>query len=188
MYPMENQRHVPTSVSRLKTVIRERKPMLDKHCDLLAQKIDMIATLPDMIPVRPEERQLDLFMAMATLNAVSGITQEYDIFRISPVSIRIEGCSEEILNDPEIVSYEKCIFERLYNKSSVIRRCMDLYIASACSVKKGNLITSGVKNIPPIMERFSRKKNWEEGERERKDIQEAFNRHRDCSNWFPSMH
>lgn len=163
------------------------KAILSEQSDLLAQKIDTQVPLTslkkysDWLNVPPEE-QLDLSMAITTLNKISTISHECGLLKISPISIEIKYLPEELAHQivrphafesvPEI---QKLLFEQLYAKSAVIKRCLNLYMHYQGSwdlIRHRTAI--GGDDIPVVMQLFATKKNLEAREAREKEFEKKY--------------
>lgn len=105
----------------------------EEQLNLLANAIDVqfppesINKYVAWLNVAPE-KQLDLFGAITTLNQVAKTSIETDIFHITPVSLRIKkALPEGLIKKFYWEALEINLTEKMYHKSAVIKRCMDLY-------------------------------------------------------------
>ena len=135
----------------------------------------------------PLGKQLDLFTAITTLNKIATITQENEQLRITPILIQVKKLPVE-LNEKlnEKLKYQgqdrHKEIEQLYTKSSVVKRCMDIYMHYHASWDYVLLTTTGVKDIPVGMQLFSFKKNREAREAKEKASEK---RYRYDDSWCP---
>lgn len=167
---------VPTLVSIcVQKITKEmNQHILNEQCDLLAQKIDK-----QFFHIR-HSTKLDLFEAITTLNSISTISQENNFLIITPKSITIKNLPKELAKQilkknswEGVTPIQKLLFEKLYDKSSITKQCMDIYI-KRCSGDLLDLVLKGVLDIPWVMKHFACKKNLEEREAKNKESEKNY--------------
>ena len=122
------------------------------------------------------EKEIDLFTAITTLIKASDISQETDLLHITPGSIHIKNIPDDIEKKLKLRSdeFEQRIIQKLYTKSTVIKRCMDLYSSYLGSWDLVHL-AAGKRDfdIPATMQIFASRKCNEAREEKERQVQKS---------------